>query len=263
MLNFCSLYSGSSGNCLFVETESTKILVDCGTSLKKVTEGLESIDRNISEIDAILVTHEHSDHVQSLGNASKKYNIPIFTNLETLEAMPKQKEKIAINNQKLFEIGKEFTIGDLAIHPFSIPHDAANPCGFNVYNNKSKITIATDLGHMNNDLINNMKNSSFILLESNYDPEILKCSRYPYILKQRISGPKGHLSNSSAGKTISELVKSDLKEVMLGHLSKENNFPELAYQTVIEELQNNNVDLNELKLSVANRDKHSKIIKIS
>jgi phosphoribosyl 1,2-cyclic phosphodiesterase len=116
---------------------------------------------------------------------------------------------------------------------------------------------------MNDDLINNMKNSSFILLESNYDPEILKCSRYPYILKQRISGPKGHLSNDLAGKTISELVKSDLKEVMLGHLSKENNFPELAYQTVIEELQNNNIDLNELRLSVANRDKHSKIIKIS
>jgi phosphoribosyl 1,2-cyclic phosphodiesterase len=176
MLNFCSLYSGSSGNCLFIETESTKILVDCGTSLKKVTEGLESIDRNIEEIDAILVTHEHSDHVQSLGNASKKFNIPIYSNFETLEAMPKQKEKIEVHNQKIFEIGKEFTIGDLAIRPFSIPHDAANPCGFNIFNNKSKLTIATDLGHMNDDLINNMKNSSFILLEANYDPEILKIS---------------------------------------------------------------------------------------
>jgi phosphoribosyl 1,2-cyclic phosphodiesterase len=263
MLNFCSLYSGSSGNCLFVETESTKILIDCGTSLKKVTEGLESIDKKIEDIDAILVTHEHIDHVQSLGNASKKFNIPVFTNFETLEAMPKQKEKISDNNQKLFEVGKEFQIGDLEIHPFEIPHDAANPCGFSIYNNKSKLTIATDLGHMNNDLINNMKGSSFILLESNYDPEILKCSRYPYILKQRISGPKGHLSNNLAGKTISELTKSDLKEVMLGHLSKENNFPELAYQTVVEELQNNNIDLNELRLSVASRDKHSKIIKIS
>ena len=135
--------------------------------------------------------------------------------------------------------------------------------GFNIYNNKSKLTIATDLGHMNNELLNNMKNSSFILLESNYDPEILRCSKYPFILKQRISGPKGHLSNSTAGKTIAELVKSDLKEVMLGHLSKENNFPELAYQTVLEELQSNNVDLNTLKLSVANRNNPSKIIKIS
>jgi len=135
--------------------------------------------------------------------------------------------------------------------------------GFNIYNNKSKLTIATDLGHMDDNLISNMKNSSFILLESNYDPEILKCSRYPYSLKQRISGPKGHLSNSTAGKTISKLVKSDLKEVMLGHLSKENNFPELAYQTVIEELQNSNVDINELRISVASRNNSSKFIKIS
>lgn len=135
--------------------------------------------------------------------------------------------------------------------------------GFNIYNNKSKLTIATDLGHINNDLLNNMKGSSFILLESNYDPEILKCSRYPYVLKQRISGPKGHLSNKTAGQTISELLKSNLKEVMLGHLSKENNFPELAYQTVVEELQSNNVDINDLRLSVANRSNPSKLIKIS
>ncbi len=263
MLNFCSLYSGSSGNCLFVETSSTKILIDCGTSLKKVIDGLQSIDKKIEDIDGILITHEHSDHVQSLGNASKKFNLPVYTNFETLEAMPKQKEKISLENQKIFEIGKEFTIGDLSICPFSIPHDAANPCGFNIFNNKSKITIATDLGHMDNKLLNNLKESSFILLESNYDPEILKCSKYPYVLKERIKGPNGHLSNNSAGKTISELVKSNLKEVMLGHLSKENNFPELAYQTVIEELHKNNIDTDSLKLSVANRYNPSKIIKVS
>ena len=128
MLNFCSLYSGSSGNCLFVKTDKTKILVDCGTSLKKVQEGLITIGEKIEDIDAILVTHEHVDHVQSLGNASQKFDIPVFTIFETLEAMPKQKEKIELHNQKLFEIGKEFKIGDLSINSFSIPHDAANPC---------------------------------------------------------------------------------------------------------------------------------------
>lgn len=263
MLNFCSLYSGSSGNSLLVKTDKTKILIDCGTSLKKIVDALSSVNTDISEIDAILVTHEHSDHVQSLGNASCKYNIPVYANIETLEAMPKQKEKISLENQKLFEIGKEFSIGDLAIKPFSIPHDAANPCGFNIYNNKSKLTIATDLGHMDSTLLNNLKDSSFILLESNYDPEILKCSKYPFMLKQRIAGPNGHLSNSTAGKTIAELMKSDLKEVMLGHLSKENNFPELAYQTVIEELNNCNVDTSSLKISVANRYCPSKMIEIS
>ena len=263
MLNFCSLYSGSSGNCLFVKTKNTKILVDCGTSLKKVQEGLISIGEKIDDIDAILVTHEHTDHVQSLGNVSKKFNIPVYINFETLEAIPKQKEKIEPYNQKIFEIGKEFKIGDLAINSFSTPHDAVNPCGFNIYNNKSKLTIATDLGHIDNNLINNMKESSFVLLESNYDNEILKYSRYPASLKRRIAGPNGHLSNETAGKTISELAKFELKEVMLGHLSKENNFTELAYQTVIEELQENNIDINDLRLSVASRYNPSKVIKIS
>ena len=229
---------------------------------KKISEALKDLNTSIEEIDAILVTHEHTDHVQSLGMLSKKYDIPVFVNYETLEAMPKQKEKIDIKNQKLFTIGNEFKIGDLCINSFKIPHDAANPCGFNIYNNSKKLTIATDLGHMNNDLLEHMKESKFILLESNYEPELLQYAKYPYILKQRISGPNGHLPNEIAGKTISYLTKYDLKEVLLGHLSKESNMPEIAYQTVIEQLQNNNVDTNELRIGVANRDKHSKIVEL-
>ena len=262
MLNFCSLYSGSSGNCLFVENNSTKILVDCGVSGKKVCEGLESIDKKIEDIDAIKVTHEHSDHVQSLGLISQKYNIPVYANTETWQAMPTQSQKILENNKKTFNNDNDFEIGNLLIHPFSTPHDAANPCGFNIYSGKRKISIATDLGHMDNVILENLKGSSFILLESNYDPEILKVSKYPYILKQRIAGPNGHLSNSTAGKTIGCLIQNDLKTVMLGHLSKENNFPELAYQTVVEELIGQNIDTNEISLSVANRNNPTKIIEL-
>lgn len=262
MLNFCSLYSGSSGNCLFVENNSTKILVDCGVSGKKVCEGLESIDKKIEDIDAIIVTHEHSDHVQSLGLISKKYNIPVYANTETWQAMPTQSQNILENNKKTFNNDNDFEIGNLLIHPFSTPHDAANPCGFNIYSGKRKISIATDLGHMDNVILENLKGSSFILLESNYDPEILKVSKYPYILKQRIAGPNGHLSNSTAGKTIGCLIQNDLKTVMLGHLSKENNFPELAYQTVVEELIGQNIDTNEISLSVANRNNPTKIIEL-
>lgn len=262
MLNFCSLYSGSSGNCLFVENNSTKILVDCGVSGKKVCEGLESIDKKIEDIDAIIVTHEHSDHVQSLGLISKKYNIPVYANTETWQAMPTQSQKILENNKKTFNNDNDFEIGNLLIHPFSTPHDAANPCGFNIFSGKRKISIATDLGHMDNVILENLKGSSFILLESNYDPEILKVSKYPYILKQRIAGPNGHLSNSTAGKTIGCLIQNDLKTVMLGHLSKENNFPELAYQTVVEELIGQNIDTNEISLSVANRNNPTKIIEL-
>ena len=262
MMNFCSLYSGSSGNCLFVETNSTKILVDCGTSGKKVCDGLKSIDKNIEDIDAIIVTHEHSDHVQSLGMISQKYNIPVYANFETWEAMPIQAKKVDNSNKKIFENNQNFEIGNLLIHPFSTPHDAANPCGFNIYSDNKKISIATDLGHMEDIILENLKGSTFALLEANYDPEILKVSRYPFLLKQRISGPKGHLSNEMAGLTIAKLIKNDLKKVLLGHLSKENNFPELAYQTVAEELMNQNIDMNEISLGVANRTSPSKLIEI-
>ena len=262
MLNFCSLYSGSSGNSLFVESNNTKLLIDCGTSAKKIETALDSINIDITDIDAILVTHEHSDHIQGLGTISKKYNIPVFANNETWNAMQSQKAKIACDNQKIFENDTEFQIGNLQIFPFSTPHDAANPCGFNICNGNKKISIATDLGHIDEKMLNNLKHSNFMLLEANYDPEVLKVSKYPYLLKQRIAGPHGHLSNYTAGKTISALIKKDLKEVMLGHLSKENNFPELAYQTVTEELIHNNIDTNEIKISVASRFNPSKIIKV-
>lgn len=262
MLEFCSLYSGSSGNCLFVRSKGTKILIDCGTSCKKICEGLASIDSSIEDIDAILVTHEHSDHVQGLGMVSKKFNIPVYANLETWDAMQKQKEKMDEKNVSVFKNDEDFSFKDLTIHPFSTPHDAANPCGFNIHNGKRKISIATDLGHMDNNLFSQLQESSFVLLESNYDPEILKVSKYPFHLKQRIAGPHGHLSNETAGKTISALMKKDLKEVMLGHLSKENNFPELAYQTVAEQLMESNADINTIKISVASRSNPGKIIQV-
>ncbi len=262
MFNFCSLYSGSSGNSLFVETSNTKILVDAGVSCKKIENALEDINVDPTSLDGILVTHEHIDHVQSLGTLSKKYDLPVFVNQETLDAMPKQKDKIAEKNVKLFKVTENFSIGDLEIKPFSIPHDAANPCGFNILKENKKISIATDIGHMTKNILNNLEESLFIMLEANYDPEILKCSSYPFNLKTRISGPTGHLSNELAGKTITHLLQSGLKNAMLGHLSKESNFPELAYQTVLDELLSTNYDENNFKLSVASRDSHSKVITI-
>lgn len=261
MLNFCSLYSGSSGNSLFVETPNTKILIDAGVSCKKIETALNDININPSSLDGILVTHEHIDHVQALGTLSKKYDLPVFVNQETLDAMPKQRDKISDKNIKLFKVNDNFEIGDLKIHSFSIPHDAANPCGFSLYKDDKKISIATDIGHMTNSILKNLEESLFVLLEANYDPEILRCTSYPFSLKSRIAGPTGHLSNEIAGKTISYLLQSGLKNAMLGHLSKESNFPELAYQTVVDELISNNNE-NKLSLSVASRDNHSEIIEV-
>lgn len=262
MLNFCSLYSGSSGNSLFVETQNTKLLVDAGVSCKKIENALQDIKVDPSSIDGILITHEHTDHVQGLGTLSRKFDLPVFVNQETLDAMPKQKDKIPDKNIKTFKISDKFEIGDLLIDPFSIPHDAANPCGFNIYKDDKKISIATDIGHMTNNILKSLEGSLFLMLEANYDPEVLRCSSYPFSLKSRIAGPTGHLPNETAGKTISYLLKSGLKNAMLGHLSKESNFPELAYQTVLDELIRNDYNENNLSLGVASRDTHSKLIEL-
>lgn len=262
MFKFCSLYSGSTGNSSLIQTENTKILIDAGESAKKISQALNSINVEPTEINAILITHEHSDHIKGVGTFSKKYNIPVYANSETWNAMPTQKEKVTSDNIKYFKFEK-FNIGDLSILPFSIPHDAANPCGFNIYYKDKKISVATDIGHMTTEVVNNLTNSSFILLEANYDPNILKCSSYPYQLKQRIAGPNGHLPNDIAGKTISYLVQHGLNTVMLGHLSKENNFPELAYKTVVEQLIENNVNEDLFNLSVADRYNVSPIIDVS
>ena len=250
------------GNCLFVESENAKLLIDAGVSLKKIEEGLDSLGILPSSLDGILVTHEHSDHIQSLGSLSKKFNLPVFANSETFDAMPKQTDKIFAENINKFNVSEKFSIKDIDIFPFAIPHDAANPCGFNISCNNDKLSVATDIGHITNDIIKQLEGSKFILLESNYDTEVLKCSRYPYQLKKRIAGPYGHLSNETASKVINYLINGNLKSAMLGHLSKENNFPELAYQTVVDELIKSGTDVSKINLSVASRDKITNLIHI-
>ena len=241
MFKFCSLFSGSTGNSLFVETENSKILVDAGESAKKIVSALSLIGVEVTDIDAILVTHEHIDHVKSLGTLSKKYNIPVYANENTWNAMPEQQAKILEENQKKFSVNKEFEIKDLTFQPFSIPHDAADPCGFNILHKKNKISIATDLGHVTSEIFDKLSKSSFVLLESNYE----------------------HLSNYNSGDLVSKLMKTGLSSVMLGHLSKENNFPELAYKTVVEEIISNHHDENDIKVGIAKRDGPSGLIDIA
>ena len=155
-----------------------------------------------------------------------------------------------------------FELNDLKIFPFSTPHDAVDPCGFNIFKDQKKISIATDLGHISKDILNCLENSSFVMLESNYDSDVLKYSSYPYLLKKRIAGPNGHLENCTTGKTIAHLINSGLENALLIHLSKENNFPELAYRTVVEELQKQNYLENSISLNVAPRDLPSNLFKV-
>ena len=211
--------------------------------LEKLTLLYGSLEINFKDIDAILITHEHIDHTKSLPLIAKKYNI-------------------VSNNIIIFENEKEFTINNLIIFPFSTPHDAADPCGFNISDGKRKISIATDLGTINPKIIKHLENSSFIMLESNYDSNVLQYSSYPYLLKKRISGPNGHLENAVAGQTIAHLINTGLKNALLIHLSKENNFPELAYKTVVEELQKQNFLENTISLQIAPRDFPSSLFQV-
>lgn len=262
MLKCCSLYSGSTGNSFFVQSDSTKILIDVGVSLRKIENALSSLNVTLKNIDAILITHEHIDHVKSLPTISKKYNIPIYTNEKTWESIVNT-NNIVTNNNIIFKNEENFEIGDLKILPFSTPHDAADPCGFNISDGNKKISIATDLGNMNSKIFKHLENSSFVMLESNYDPEVLKFSSYPYPLKRRIAGPTGHMENRATGQAICKLIDSGLKDVLLIHLSKENNFPELAYKTVVEEIQKGNFSENAININVAPRDNPSSLFLVS
>ncbi|MGE5474344.1 MAG: MBL fold metallo-hydrolase [Ignavibacteriales bacterium] len=261
MIKCCSLYSGSSGNSIYVESANTKILIDAGVSGKKIECGLESIGSSINDVDAILVTHEHSDHVSSIGYLSKKYDIPVYASELTWNQLEEQTSKIKTSNRMTFKHNNEFEVGDLDIVPFKIPHDAVDPCGFSIFGDGKKVTIATDIGHMNKYLVENMLNSELLLLESNHDIEMLKCGRYPWFLKKRILGETGHLCNEDAAKTIKYLVKSGMKKFFLGHLSTENNFPELALQTVTNSLGEIGVTIGmEVFLEVAPRYQPSTVV---
>ena len=260
MFNCCSLYSGSSGNSFLVSTDNTKILIDAGVSCKKIIEALDSLNVSINDITAILITHEHIDHTKGVPLISHKYNIPVYATKKTWDNF--NHDKIDINNIKIFNAEESFTVGDITVFPFSTPHDAADPCGFKIsYDNKT-MCIATDLGFVSPTVFKHFESSSLVMLESNYDPEVLKFSSYPLKLKQRINSNIGHLSNISAGETISKLANFNLKNAILIHLSQENNVPELALTTIQEELTKNNVNLDSINIEVAPRCTPSRFFKI-
>jgi phosphoribosyl 1,2-cyclic phosphodiesterase len=240
-------------------TENSKILIDCGITNKKLVEGLASLDISPKDIDAVLITHEHSDHIQGLKSLCKNAKVDVYANHHTMDAI---NQPIDDGLKKYFVTNEKFELNDLKITPFAIPHDAADPVGFSIEKGDKKISVATDIGHMNTNIMENLIGSNFVLLEANYEPEMLMASRYPYILKRRILGPYGHLSNDEAGDALVELYKNGVTNIQLGHLSQQNNFPELAYKTVLEKFINNNIDTSTLNISVASRDHVDKIIDI-
>lgn len=251
MFNFYNLASGSSGNSSYIETDSAKILLDSGISHKRINDFLKNKNVEFSDIDGILITHEHSDHVSGLKTILNKYDIPIYSNEETIRALEK---KYGNFNHKIIENNQKFEIKDLEVKAFSIPHDAVNPVAFNFRNSNKKLSIATDIGHITNNIMLNLEGSDYILIESNYDNGIMKTSSYPYHLKNRIKGPYGHLENMESGEVIALLKNLGTTKFMLGHLSKENNDPQTAYSKIMEVLIKNRVNLDDISIKIAKRD---------
>lgn len=259
-LKFCSLSSGSSGNCYLVGSDSTYILIDAGISAKKITDGLSSLNLMPQDISGILLTHEHSDHIKGIDVLCKKYGLPVFTNEKTfmeLKNLCKNWEKTTFS---IFTNNESFSVGDLQVKAFPVYHDAADTVGFSVMHQNSKICTATDTGCVTDDIIQELSSADLIILEANHDEDILKMGRYPWFLKQRILSDHGHLSNEAAGEVIAKIMQQDSKQrrFLLAHLSKENNFPEMAYQTILNILETHDIfPCDKLKIDLLARDELS------
>ena len=263
MIKICSLFSGSSGNCIYVSYGDTAVLIDAGVSGKRIEEAMAQIGEPMDKVKALFITHEHSDHICGAGIIARRFKLPVFANKKTWDAMRRFMGKLAPDQAQIMEVGVNHIFGDMEVKSFPIPHDAACPVGYNFTINGKKITVATDIGHMSRELLGNMEGSDMILLESNHDIEMLRTGRYPWPLKQRILGDNGHLCNEMAGKVVAYLAESGTKFFVLGHLSQENNFPELAYETTKAALIEKSIHPDrDVYLEVALRDRCSKMLSL-
>lgn len=265
-MRMVSIASGSSGNCVYIGSSETHILVDAGISNKRIEKGLNEIGLKGNDLNGILITHEHSDHIKGLGVLARKYGIPIFSTKETLEEIG-NKKSLGEYPQDLFQPicpDIDFMIGDLDIKPFRIDHDAANPVAYRVQHERKSVAVATDMGHYSQYIIDRLQGLDAILLEANHDVKMVEVGPYPYHLKRRILGDYGHLSNENAGRLLNCILHDKLKHIFLGHLSKENNYEELAYETVRVELTEGDSPYTaaDFPITVAKRDDMSPIVTI-
>ncbi len=263
-MRLCSIASGSSGNCIYVGDDNTHLLIDTGISKKRIEAGLSALEIKGEDVSGILVTHEHVDHIQGLGVFSRKYEVPIYATKGTIEGIKKCSGlgKMPEGLLNPVEVDKTFEIGSLKIHPFEISHDANEPSGYRIENDHKAVAVATDLGKYDSYIVEKLKNLNGIVLEANHDIHMLEVGPYPYPLKKRVMGDKGHLSNELSGRLLCDILHDNLQCVMLGHLSKENNYEELAYETVRLEITmgNNPYRGEDISLIVAKRDEVSEII---
>ncbi|MCR4806174.1 MAG: MBL fold metallo-hydrolase [Lachnospiraceae bacterium] len=265
-MRLCSIASGSSGNCIYVGSDNTHLCVDAGISGKKIEEGLNAVGIKPDELNGILITHEHSDHVAGLGVLARRYGIPMYATHGTIEAIKGMKYlgRIPEDLFNVIEADRAFTVNDLKINPVSISHDAADPVAYRIGNGKRSVGVVSDLGKYNDYIVDNFSGLDALLLEANHDVNMLQVGKYPYQLKCRILSDKGHLSNETSGRLLNRLLHDNLKTVFLGHLSRENNLAELAYETVRLEvlMSDNKYKPDDFKIKVAARDMISELVAV-
>ena len=249
------LFSGSSGNAILVSSADTLILVDAGMNCKKIVEALNIVRINPFDLSAILITHDHSDHISGLDVFTRKFSIPIYATKDTwsgIHAAERKPHLPSLDNEVIPE--EEFTIGNLGIVAFPTPPDTSGSCGYCFSSGSHKAAIATDIGYMTDTIFEHLRGCEGILLEANYDKDMLWNGEYPYYLKKRIDGNYGHLCNDDCASTVAALCKAGTRHFILGHLSKENNLPQVAERTVVRALQDEDlVRDRDFTLRIANR----------
>lgn len=262
-IKFCSLSSGSSGNCQYIETDNTRILIDAGLSGKRIETLLSSIGVSPGTLDAIFVTHEHIDHSKGVGIFSRRYNLPVYANSNTWVGMSTIIGEVKEKNTKVFTTDKFLDIKDLTIHPFKTFHDALEPVGYVIYYKQIKISIMTDTGWVNDNMKNNIRDSQLYFIESNHDITMLREGSYPWPLKQRIMSTRGHLSNDDAGMVLSDILTGNNEIVLLAHLSQDNNRPEIAAETVRNSILKQGIDVNrDIQLELSFRDRATEVFNL-
>jgi len=235
MEGFCPLASGSKGNCIYLGTSTTKILIDAGISAKVIRQRLHAIGVSLEEIDAVLITHEHSDHIQALDILGCKMQIPVFANSDTAKAIHSILHECP--KFKIFSTGETFEFGDLEVRPFTIQHDAVDPVAFTMRTKGLKLGFCTDLGFVTTLVSGELQGCDYLYVEANHEPSMVHASRRPQINKQRILSRQGHLSNQECAKLIELVYHTDLKHIHLAHLSSECNAPDVALRAITDKLQ--------------------------
>lgn len=248
-IRLCALGSGSKGNSVLIDNGKNRLLIDAGLGARDLKKRLNMAGLELSDLDGILITHEHNDHIRALESFAKV--VPVYAHDYTMDAIIKKCD-ISLKQQMNFD-NDNFSIGSLDILTFKVSHDATYPLGFCISDENSKVTYATDLGYCSKEFLSKANGSDIIVIESNHDLDMLLNGRYPGFLKRRVGSNVGHLSNYSCAVAINELAEAGTRKFILSHLSEQNNLPELAYWTTTDYLKNKGAAEGDIKLYVASQ----------